>query len=117
MSAPLVTNERLRSYLRECAEACNACAEACEYCYRECLRNEEVRREAVRLVRDCADVCNLVRQLITRESPYARVMCSVAANICDASARVCEQYEDDYCRRCAEACRRCADACRELCIS
>ena len=44
----------------------------------------------LKILRDCADICALVSQMIARNSVNAKLICSFCANICDACAKACE---------------------------
>ena len=112
-----IIGNQLNSYLQECLEACNRCVQACNECFDVCCQSSQQEEFAScqKILRDCADICALVSQLIARNSVNAKLIASFCANICDACAKACEKCEDACCQKCAEICRQCADACREAC--
>jgi hypothetical protein len=108
---------QLETCLQDCINACNVCVQACNECFDVCCNSAQSPEYSacLKLLRDCADVCSLVSQLIARNSVNSRFLSSICANICDACAKVCERCQDPCCQKCAEVCRLCADACREAC--
>ena len=70
----------------------------------------------IRLCRECADVCAMAGQWMSRLSPLAESMCSFCADVCDQCAEACEQYAPHHalCGLCAQECRRCAETCRGM---
>ena len=59
----------------------------------ESLKLEECA-DCLKILRDCADVCALVSQMIARNSVNARLICSFCANICDACAKACAKCQN-----------------------
>lgn len=105
--------------IASCIEACNECAEACEYCADACLDEDAVDElvEAIRLDRDCADLCRLVATFLARGSSLSPSLAEACAAACESCARECESHDLEHCRACAEACRVCADECRRMALS
>lgn len=116
-AAPYTIGNQLNTYLQECLEACNRCTQACNECFDAICKSshQEEFVNCQKILRDCADICSLVSQLIARNSVNAKLIASFCANICDACAKACEKCQDACCQKCAEICRQCADACREAC--
>lgn len=116
-AANYIIGNQLNNYLQECLEACNRCIQACNECFDACCRSpqQEEFANCQKILRDCADICALVSQMIARNSVNAKLIASFCANICDACAKTCEKCQDACCQKCAEICRQCADACREAC--
>ena len=92
-----------------------ACATACENCAASCLDEKDVTAIAhcIELDRDCADVCFLAAQLLTRDSEFAHEFLAVCEKVCRQCAEECGKHQHEHCKRCAEECRKCADACHE----
>lgn len=65
-----------------------------------------------RLSRDCADVCRLTAAFVAREAEHTPLLLRACAELCQACATVCAQFDTIQHRLCAEACRRCEEACR-----
>jgi hypothetical protein len=75
----------------------------------------------IELCRDCADICLLDAQFMSRHSPFHVETCRVCAEVCEACAAECERmaaaHEGDMqtiVKQCADSCRRCAESCREM---
>ena len=75
----------------------------------------------IELCRDCADICLLDVQFMSRHSPFHFQTCRVCADVCEACAAECERmasaHEGDMqtiLKQCADICRRCAESCREM---
>ena len=58
---------------KSCLEACNACVTACEHCAVSCLHEQDIKTmvRCIELARDCADICSLAAQFMSRGSTYA----------------------------------------------
>lgn len=112
---PVVVDTRVDKYQR-CIDACTRCAQACEQCLSSCLREPDVqaRTHCIGLLRDCADVCWMAARWMARPSAYAKALCQLCAEICEACAGECERFKDDHCQECARACRECATECRKM---
>jgi len=109
---------------QNCLNACFSCAQMCEACANDMIGMEhhdhqhhnDLMTRCIRLCRDCADICVLAAQFISRSSQRAESLCRLCAEICDECAEVCERHAPQHamCGPCAEECRRCADLCREM---
>lgn len=79
---------------QSCMQACYECAQACDSCASACLQEPDPARMArcIRLDDECAAMCRVAAQLMSRSSEHA----------------------DQVCQLCAVACRRCADECRRM---
>lgn len=87
--ATVLQNKKYQS----CIDASNACFEACEYCVSECcLRADDVKGmvKCTQLCRDCADICVLSSQYMSRSSEFSYKICVQCADICDACAIECD---------------------------
>ena len=107
----------LESKFQSAIEALNDCVQACNACMTDCLREDDVQMLAkcIQLDRDCADICALTSEYVSRESEFAPALAKQCAVVCDACAGECEKHSHMvHCRLCAEVCRRCAEECRKL---
>jgi hypothetical protein len=103
--------------MQRCIEDCLACFRICTETLQHCLRKGGRHAEAahIRLVQDCADICELSATFMLRRSDLHARTCAVCAEVCERCAEDCERLGDDeQMRRCAEACRRCAESCRQM---
>jgi hypothetical protein len=81
----VIQNEKYQS----CIDACNACYEACGYCVSNCcLHADDIKSmtKCIQLCRDCADICVLSSQYMSRDSEFSSKICGQCADICEACA-------------------------------
>ncbi|SFI80410.1 protein of unknown function [Paenibacillus sp. UNC496MF] len=105
-----------REQIELCIAQCLACMQACNHCFDACLREEEapMMADCIRHNRECADLCAFAAQALDRGSPYARALCRLCADACEACGETCLMHASEHCRLCAEACFACAKACRGM---
>ncbi|KAA6475177.1 four-helix bundle copper-binding protein [Bacillus swezeyi] len=105
-----------QSVYEECIKACQECLYACNHCFDKCLMEVDsgLMAECIRLDRECAEMCAIAVQALTRNSPYAEDICLLCAKVCEACGNECSLYKHDHCQACAESCYRCAEACRKM---
>jgi len=107
---------------RDCIKACSECAQACTICADACLSEDEHLRMLVKCIRlnlDCADICRVTAQLLTRPShrdaPALQAQLEACIQICKACADECSLHEAmEHCRICANVCRECMEACEAM---
>ncbi len=99
-----------------CIEACHGCVVACEHCATACLHESDTKAMAlcIELDRDCADICSLAVQLMSRGSAFASKFCKLCAEVCQACGDECAKHKVEHCQQCATACHKCADECRKM---
>jgi len=93
------------------------CHTVCLETITHCLTNggDHARPDHIKLLLDCAEICQTAGNFMTRESEVHALTCEACAEICERCAASCEAMGDDeMMRRCAEACRRCAESCRHM---
>jgi hypothetical protein len=85
-------------------------------CLVSCLHEPDVqaRIKCIATLRDCADICSLAAQYMSRNSAYAKQLCALCAQICEDCANECAMFKDAHCQQCAEICRQCAQECRAM---
>lgn len=114
-----------RDLLLRCIDDCFDCSATCTACADACLGEQDVP-ELVRCIRlnlDCADVCDSVGRVLTRQTEpdlgVVRAGLEACVVTCSACAEECERHaaHHDHCRVCAEVCRRCEQACSDLLAS
>jgi hypothetical protein len=82
-----------------------------------CLQHGGQHAEAahIRLLLDCAEICQTSANFMLRGSDLHSRICAVCAEICDRCAQDCERFEgDQQMQACAQACHRCAESCRQM---
>ena len=99
-----------------CIKACNECLIACEACASSCLHEHDVKMMVgcIELDRDCAAICSLAVQFMSRGSKYAAKLCALCAEICQACGDECAKHKPEHCQKCAAACHKCAEECRKM---
>ncbi len=100
----------------KCIEECLKCLRACEECFTACLAEADVqsRVNCIKILNDCAEICAQAVQFMSRNSSYAKALCKLCADICDACAQECGMHNDSHCPQCAQICRQCAQECRTM---
>lgn len=103
------------------------CIENCTRCHRLCMeiaamhfRGEGTKasEEQVRLLLDCAQICQTSADFMIRGSEMHGHTCAACAAVCERCAEACEAMPGDpQMAACAEACRTCAESCRSMASS
>ena len=106
----------MNTRIQDCIDDCQNCEEVCLETITHCLEmgKDYADPEQVNLLITCAEVCATNAKLMSIDSPFHVKIVRVGAEICDACAEFCEEFEDDLMTRCAVRCRACADSCREV---
>jgi hypothetical protein len=99
-----------------CINACNACADSCDHCATACLKEPDVKFlvECIRLNMDCAAICRLAPAYMARGSDFAKQVCAMCADVCEACGQECAKHQVPQCEECAIACKQCEDECRRM---
>ena len=106
-------NPTMQSGVRAALECQTTCTETVIHCLMKGGAHAEPSH--IRMLLDCAEICQLAANFMSRESDAHPRVCEVCAEVCERCATSCEQLaDDDDMRRCAEACRSCAESCREM---
>jgi hypothetical protein len=112
-AAGLQMSEEMQRCIQECSECHRVCVETVSYCLQMGGRHAEASH--IRLLLDCAEICQTSANFMLRGSDLHGRTCAVCAEVCERCAEDCEQFGDDaQMKACAEACRRCARSCREM---
>lgn len=100
----------------ECIKACIECMLACERCASGCLAEADIRQMAscIALDRSCADLCIQAAREMARGSDFAKQLCAVCAQACQACADECAKHPHDHCQACSEACKKCFELCSRM---
>ncbi|CAM4250243.1 four-helix bundle copper-binding protein [Saccharibacillus endophyticus] len=104
---------------KECIDACIRCMNVCNVSYVSSLKGLDIfeLRECLRLDRECADLCGVAIQAMTRNSPFVAEICELVAKACDACADECMKHKHEHCQECVEVCRECASICRSVLVT
>jgi len=117
MSHHLTSVEHIDEAMHDCITNCSDCHDLCTATLQHCLQRggEHASAELIRTLLDCAQTCDISRDLMLRASPLHQLYCRGCAHACGSCASACEKFPDDpVMRECAEACRRCIETCREM---
>lgn len=110
-------NERMQEQMEECLQNCIDCYTVCTETAQHCLHTggEHARPEHIRILADCASICQLSADFMLRSSQWHTAVCEVCAQICEECAQDCARFDaDEFMLECAEICRQCASSCREM---
>jgi hypothetical protein len=111
------THTSVTQDMRECIQECNSCHDTCTESVTYCLQmgGEHANPNHIRLLLDCANICETSANFMLRGSDLHPRTCEVCAEVCERCADSCEQFEDDeMMQHCAQVCRSCADSCYEM---
>ena len=115
---PDVSGRDLSSDVLACIELCVDCHKACTQTLMHCLQTGEEHAEAnhVRLMLDCAEICQTSANFMMRGSDLHAHTCRACAAVCRRCAEDCAAMGDDdpRLRACAEQCARCAESCERM---
>src|SRR5262249_52042635 len=94
--------------IQNCTECHNICTETISHCLHR--GGEHPQADHIRLMTDCAQVCQIAADFMLRGSDLHGLTCGVCSEICALCAEDCERLTDDSrMTACAAVCRRCAD--------
>ena len=106
------------SSMQTCIQNCLDCFQECSHLIDHCLQKGGIHADPkhIKLLNDCAKICNLSADFMLRHSDYHDVTCKSCAEICIACAESCEAMaeQDEMMKACAQVCRKCAASCEEM---
>jgi hypothetical protein len=114
---PDTQGQDLSESMLECIERCRDCQRACAQTLTYCLQQggHHAAPEHVRLMIDCAEICQTAANFMLRGSDLHVHTCAACAEVCDRCGEDCSRFGDDLrMQACAEMCRRCAASCHEM---
>lgn len=103
--------------VEECIENCQECHQTCVELLTYCVEkgDKHTDPEHIRVLRDCAEICQTSANFMLRGSNLHSLVCGICAEICRKCSESCEKFEDDdKMRICAEMCKKCAATCKEM---
>lgn len=102
----------------------NACIDECDKCHRICLETamyclqkggRHAASEHIRLLTDCAEICQTSANFMLRGSAVHKTICGACAEVCDRCAESCDRIGDDeQLKKCSKTLRACAESCRTM---
>jgi hypothetical protein len=108
-------SDRLSTQIHESIRSLSDCHAAClSTVMNHCLEvgGEHARPQHVRLMTDCAAICALAADFLSRKSQFQTAICGLCADICETCAEDCERLGGM--EACVQACRGCVARCREI---
>ncbi|NLV22745.1 MAG: four-helix bundle copper-binding protein [Syntrophomonadaceae bacterium] len=110
-----VTQTSVTKY-QACIDACEKCLQVCNQCFNSCLEEKDAhaRANCIKMLRLCADLCNLAVQTMSMDHTEAKFICNACRTICDACATECMMFKDQHCQQCAQVCHECANECANM---
>jgi hypothetical protein len=109
------TNPVVQRAIDDCKECHAICVQTIQYSVQQ--GGPYVAPDYLRLLEDCAQLCQLSEDFMLRDSPISATICTVCAEVCDQCTVACDQVgrgTDAQLRACADQCRRCAQSCRQM---
>lgn len=97
------------------------CMQACQQCHEACRKAafglspaaaQDLAADDVRLLMECAELCQLSANWQLAGSQYCRQICAVCAEVCRQCQDRCNDNEGM--QECAAACQRCAESCAAM---
>jgi hypothetical protein len=111
------THSQMDPKMQECITICQDTHGMTLETINHCLQmgGEHAEPNHIRLLMDCAQICQTSADFMLRMSDIHPQTCGVCADVCEQCATDCERFTDDaMMKACAEMCRRCAASCREM---
>lgn len=109
----LEMSKEMRNCITACLECYITCNETSIYCIQ--TGGEHAEKDHIRLMMDCASICNTCADVMLRGSGYSEKLCSICADVCEMCSKSCEKLlNDPVMKQCFEVCHRCAKICREM---
>lgn len=109
------TQAKLEQHMTHCLELCQECHNVCAGVISYGLQRGDkyLTEVTLRLLLDCAEICQTSANFMLRGSEFHAQTCGVCAEICLKCAAACEEFsEDSRLQECATVCRKCAEACQ-----
>lgn len=104
--------------MKKCIQLCQDCHALCTQTVLHCLKLGErhAAPDHIRLLLDCAQICETTAQYLLRESSFHERICGLCDEVCRQCGENCMQTagDDELVKRCAGMCRRCADSCERM---
>ncbi len=105
------------SYVESTIASCRDCHDICEETIFYAINRggELAQMDVLGVLMDCAGSCALAEKMMLRGSPFLRRLVPSVAEICEATAKMCDTVpRDNYFTTCANSARRCADNLRQM---
>jgi hypothetical protein len=112
------TGTPISTEMQQCIDECTRCHAICLQTVGHCLElgGKHADPAYIRLLLDCAEICQTSANFLLRGSDLHQRTCAVCAEVCRACAESCERMgrDDEMMQQCAEECRRCQQSCERM---
>lgn len=102
----------------KCIQLCQDCHALCTQTVGHCLNlgGRHAAPDHIRLLLDCAQLCETTAEYLLRGSSLHERMCGLCAEVCRQCAENCVKVaaDDQIVKKCAEMCRQCAGSCERM---
>lgn len=104
--------------MESCINLCHECHALCNQTIAQCLNlgGSHAAPDHIKLFIDCAQMCMVTADYLTRESVIHDRVCKVCADACRLCAESCEEVSggNQLLNQCADLCRRCSESCASM---
>lgn len=106
-------SKNMQACIQSCADCHRVCLETLAYCLDQGGPHSE--SDHLRLLLDCAEICQTSANFMLRGSDLHPMTCEVCSEVCAECGDSCERFDEDrQMQRCAEICRKCAEMCQTM---
>jgi len=109
----MIDHETATHEMQQCIQNCRDCHRICMLTLTHCFAQGGEMGDAthIRLLMDCAEMCQTSANFMLRASDLHAYTCAVCAQVCEQCRAACERFSDSQqMRLCADASQRCADS-------
>ena len=104
--------------MKKCVQLCEECHALCIQTVGHCLDlgGRHAAPDHIRLLLDCAQICETTADYLIRRSSLHERMCGLCAEVCRQCADNCLQVagDDQMVKKCAEMCKTCTGSCERM---
>lgn len=104
--------------MESCIKLCHECHALCNKTIAECLKlgGSHAAPDHIQLFIDCAQMCMVTADYLTRQSVIHDRVCKVCSDACRLCAESCDKVAggNQLLKQCADMCRRCSDSCASM---
>jgi len=104
--------------MESCIKLCHECHAMCNQTIAQCLKlgGSHAAPDHIKLFIDCAQMCMITADYLTRESVIHDRVCKVCADVCRLCAESCDKVAGDnqLLKQCADMCRHCSESCASM---
>jgi hypothetical protein len=106
--------ELMENCLVDCMNTHQITLETITYCLEK--GGEYANAEHIKLLMDCAEICQTSANFMLRGSTLHKATCQACAEISRSCAASCDRFgeNDEQLKSCAAACYKCAESCEAM---